>query len=122
MSKKLYRYELYCDNEYQGIGIFQGLIELDLREDIVDEMITPFDSKLRIPDIDKRCEFLFTDKGHTEFHEGICCIAHSYNESLFSVRLLEVDEDKINPKDVIYRDMWQIAVVEGTLDKFRKIQ
>lgn len=36
--KKFYRYELYLDNEYQGVGIFHGLTELNLSEETENQL------------------------------------------------------------------------------------
>lgn len=117
---KFYRYELYCDGEYQGVGIFQGLDELNLREEIEDAILAPFDKLLSVPHIGKRCEFLFTEKGNEMFHEGISRIWNVYaSDSLYEVRLLKVHTSDIPPEEIVYMDSFQIAVSVGFLEKYR---
>ena len=47
---KLYRYELYCDDEPQDVGFLVGLQDLGLSSEKEDDLMYPFDSLLEIPD------------------------------------------------------------------------
>lgn len=118
--KKFYRYELYCDNEYQDVGIFHGLTELDLEKETEDILLAPFDEKLLYPPICEKCEFLFTEKGNELFKAHIQSIIQAFNDSgLFDVRQLIVEH--IDPNNIIYEDSYQIAVPTGFLDKWRTV-
>lgn len=57
-----YRYEVYIDNEYQGVGIFHCLGELELDEDFENKLLRPFEIGLSFIPMEQRCEFLFTEK------------------------------------------------------------
>ena len=118
--KKFYRYELYCDNEYQGVGIFHGLTELNLETEIENKLLAPFDEKLSYPPICEKCEFLFKEKGNELFKAHIQSIIQAFNDSgLFDVRQLIVEHIDLN--NIIYEDSYQIAVPTGFLDKWRTV-
>lgn len=59
-----YRYELYVDDEYQGVGIFYGLSELNLDEDFENSLLSLFEKELKFVPVEERCEFLFTEAGN----------------------------------------------------------
>ena len=117
----LYRYELYVDNEYQGVGIFHGLGELELDEDFEDGLLEPFEKELIFMPMEKRCEFLFTEKGNEKFKDHIQKILDIFKEDvLFEARCLKIDDHHIAAEDMVYQDEYQIAVIPETMKEIRR--
>lgn len=116
-----YRYEVYIDNEYQGVGIFHCLGELELDEDFENKLLRPFEIGLSFIPMEQRCEFLFTEKGQERFGNDIEDILNVFDDdNLFEARCLKVDEVRIPLENIIYRDAYQIAVMPETLETIRR--
>ena len=102
------RYELYVDDEYQDVGIFQGLSELDLDDDTSDSYMAPFDNVMIIPFetfINQKTKSWFTEKGEKKFLNDINRIIALYDDNgLFEVRRI-VEE---NLQDIVYSDEYQV--------------
>lgn len=117
----LYRYEVYVDNEYQGVGIFHCLGELELDEDFENQLLRHFEVELPFIPMEQRCEFLFTEKGQERFGNDIEKILKIFDDdSLFEARCLKVDGVRIPLENIIYRDAYQIAVIPETLETIRR--
>lgn len=109
-----YRYELMVDEEYQDVGIFQGLDELDLDIDVQNFLMENFNKNLPYPSClrEKRglkTRSYFTEKGNTFFLKDIERIVKAFNCSgLFWVRKVQVE---ILPKqNIVYQDKYQILI------------
>lgn len=120
MSEKYYRYELYIDGQYQGVGIFQGLSDLFLEQYEVEYLLCSFNKKLNIPKIDRldnSC-FFFTEYGEKEFKEEIKEIKDVFElYELFEVRKIVVEKDSFYDEDILYEDDYQVALKERTFER-----
>lgn len=110
-----YRYELYFDNEYQGVGFLQGLSELDLSDEKTEYLLYHFDKALPIPPINMRktCSF-FTEFGNQFFEKDISDIIYEYEEDKsFEVRKIVLEENQIDKNLILYQDEYQIILKEN---------
>lgn len=116
-----YRYELYVDDEYQGVGIFYGLSELNLDEDFENSLLSLFEKELKFVPIEERCEFLFTEAGNKKFRDHIQKILAVFEEdTLFEVKCLMVNADDVLSDYIIYKDTYQIAVMPEMMEEIRR--
>lgn len=120
MSEKYYRYELYIDDQYQGVGIFQGLSDLFLEQYEEEYLLQPFNEMLNIPKVDRMenpC-FFFTECGEKKFKEEIKEIKDVFElYELFEVRKIVVEKDSLYDEDILYEDDYQVALKEGTFER-----
>ncbi len=104
------RYELYVGDERQGCGIFQGMSELNLDDDISDSYTKVFDEFLLVPvDIYSvyHTESWFTEAGEKKFKDAIDKIITLYDDQgLFEVR--RIVTDSFNLDDIVYEDENQV--------------
>ena len=104
-----YRYELWVDDECQGIGFLQGLDDLGLPDWKVDELVFPFDELLPLPlEVLENGPALsyFTEEGNGYFEEAIRNVIAAYDEDgLFYVECRAVEEIE---GDIAYEDTWQV--------------
>ena len=108
---KGYRYILTFDGEPQGIGMFQGLSEIDRDEEYIESLEDLF-KELEIPEevfIKNRfTTSYFTEKGLEKFKSAIDTLQQTYREySGFDIELIteDIPEDKI-----VYQDEYQIII------------
>lgn len=108
---KGYRYILTFDGEPQGIGMFQGLSEIDRDEEYIESLEDLF-KELEIPEevfIKNRfTTSYFTEKGLEKFKSAIDTLQQAYREySGFDIELIteDIPEDKI-----VYQDEYQIII------------
>jgi hypothetical protein len=106
-----YRYELYVDNEDQGVGFLHGLSELELDEDYEDSLLNLFND-LPIPMFymgnQKKTKAYFSKYGKETFKKAIQTIIDIYEESGFFRIVEEIKE--INKNDILYEDEYQIII------------
>lgn len=108
---KAFRYELFFDDEPQECGIFAGMSELDIDDDMLYNIEGQF-KELQIPEtfIERKplCYFWFTEKGNQVFSNAINNLINLYScYSIFSIKKIEKDIDE---RKVVYRDDYQIAI------------
>ena len=108
---KGYRYILTFDGEPQGIGMFQGLSEIDRDEEYIESLEDLF-KELEIPEeVFIKNTFTtsyFTEKGLEKFKSAIDTLQGAYRDySGFDIELVteDIPEDKI-----VYQDEYQIIV------------
>lgn len=115
-GKKLSRYEMFCERQYQDIGVFMGLKETNLREGIQRYLLSPFDDELIVPDTNlylceeknKKILAFFTPKGEEKFKKDIDKMAlEVYEDEVFDVGKIMME---INEKDIVYKDDYQLLV------------
>ena len=106
-----YRYELYRDGKYQGVGPFQGIDTLDICEESKCRLEKMF-SNLKEPPYE-----VFSNGPTTSYFtkNGKCFFAFQMrflenlfkNHSIFDIKL---KRKIINPDDILYIDEYQIVV------------
>ena len=108
-----YRYDLYLDDEYQGVGFLQGLSELWLDMDIEDDLLGLF-KDLPIPNFymgnKERTKAYFTEKGKQKFKKEIETIINVYN--YYGPFTIKEHIDYFSPNEILYQDDYQIIVKE----------
>lgn len=117
-----YRYGLFYDGEYQGVGIFFGIAELNLGEQKENELLAPFNDGLKMPafkDTRDDLAFLFTAKGHEKFHDALESLLHAYEESFLFEARLDIFEG-ISENDIVYKDEYQIAVPKTIIERVKE--
>lgn len=116
----LIRYELYIGDEYQGVGICQGISELGFEKEVEDYLLEPFNQKLPIPAIGRgiqRCSF-FTETGDRRFKQDINRLIELYREyGLFDVKTVILTSNTISKEDILYKDPYQVIVREGSFKR-----
>jgi len=112
----LYRYELYFFDEPQTIGFIQGLRDVGIPEQKIDELIAVFDKKLPIPpfdfEYDKSTVYAasyFTEKGRETFFPVIKGI-QEHIESLENG--FELVEDVMESNEFLYEDDYQVVLLK----------
>ena len=109
---KLYRYELYCDEEPQDVGLLVGLQDLGLSCETEEELLEPFDLRLTIPDLPgmRGSASFFTAEGHSRFQADIFRVAAAFKDSIFDIMrcCLELPESYLD--SVVYRDANQVCI------------
>jgi hypothetical protein len=112
---KLYRYELYCDDEPQNVGFIVGLNDLidgKIISDMQAEMLLdPFDAELPFPICDEKDAIcLFTEFGQLVFCNAIDNIVNAYEGSIFNVKkiIIELPDDEKNKLE--YEDKFQVCM------------
>ena len=103
------RFELFVDDEDQGIGFLQGICELDKSDDFLDSLTEIFDKYLEIPQSvfvkHRYTKSWFTELGYEIFKEAINKIEEEYeNTGLFNVQCLCSE----SLEDIVYEDEYQI--------------
>ena len=105
----VFRFELFFNGEYQGVGLLTGL------EDICGpatyrKLIKPFNDNLPIPlDIKGRCSFWFTEKGLETFAPAIDAINHYIKEKGWEIRGTFL---YVHISEILYKDELQVALDE----------
>ena len=109
---KLYRYELYCEEEPQDVGFLVGVQDLGLSCEAEENLLYPFDSMLDIPDSPFMCDSvsLFTESGNKRFQTDIFRVAAAYEDSIFDVMLCTLDFPGHLLDKVVYQDEDQICI------------
>lgn len=116
----IYRYELYCDDEYQGVGFMQGLLGV-FGEDRTRELCYYFDKHLKIPKYlnfkeEHTCAF-FTELGILKFKNYIKYIIIAYEEeTIYDVKCIKMNKDEIL-NDILYEDEYQVIIKESAVHK-----
>ena len=116
----LYRYELYCDDEYQDVGFMQDMCDI-FSKDKAKELCYFFDKYLQVP---KYCKFterhtcaFFTELGIRKFQKQIQAIIKAYEEeTIFEVKCIEINEEEIEDA-ILYKDKFQIIVKGSVVHK-----
>lgn len=108
---KGYRYILTFDGEPQGIGMFQGLSEIDRDEEYIESLEDLF-KELEIPEeVFIKNHFTtsyFTEKGLEKFKSAIDTLQQAYRDySGFDIELITED---IPENKIVYQDEYQIIV------------
>lgn len=108
------RYELYLDDEYQGVGILQGMDSAGFSDDLASDLTFRMNRKLFIPSSvfveHKYTESWFTEEVSKKFEKDIQDIINEYEyDGLFEVRKRIID--KLD--NVIYEDENQVIVDIG---------
>lgn len=108
------RYELYLDDEYQVVGILQGMDSAGFSDDLASDLTFRMNRELFIPSSvfveHKYTESWFTEEGSKKFEKDIQDIINEYEyDGLFEVRKRIVD--KLD--NVIYEDENQVIVDIG---------
>ena len=114
---KLYRYELYCDDEPQDVGFIVGLNDLlNGPEPILTDMqatmlLDPFDADLPFPHPNRKdVVCLFTEFGKLVFCNAIDDIIKAYEGSIFNVREIVVEIPDDEKDRLSYEDDWQVCL------------
>ena len=114
---KLYRYELYCDEEPQDVGFIVGLNDLlsgpnPILTDMQAEMLLePFDDELPFPHPSRNdVVCLFTEFGQLVFCNAIDNIIKAYDGSIFTVREIVVEFPDDEKDKLPYEDNWQVCL------------
>ena len=109
---KLYRYELYCEDEPQDVGFLVGVEDLGLSCEKEEALLYPFDSLLQIPKSPYMRDSVsfFTEEGHTRFQPDIFRVAAAYEDSIFDIKLCTIDLPEDYLDAVIYQDENQVCL------------
>lgn len=116
ISKKLFRYEMFFEGQYQDIGVFMGLKETNLREGIQRYLLSPFDDELIVPDTNlylceeknKKVLAFFTEKGEEKFKKYVDKLSlEVYEDEVFDVGRIIID---LKEEDIVYKDEYQLLV------------
>ncbi len=116
----LYRYELYVDGEYQGVGILQGLDDM-FSSDRAHGLVWPFNRELKVPPYSqfngKLTASFFTEKGREKFKDSIAVVKTAYEEeTCFEVRELTIEQ-----ADIAYAVLWededQVIVLDSAVKR-----
>jgi hypothetical protein len=105
-----YRFEIWLEGEPAGVGFLQGLDDIGLDDDKVDQLISPFDMELPYPPDDVLEEgwtkSWFTEEGYDHFRSAIDAVCAAYWETDMweAVRIAQDDVD-----DIVYQDQFQIV-------------
>ena len=115
------RYELYLDEEYQGVGILQGMDDAGFSDDLSSDLTFRINRELSIPSFvfreHRHTESWFTEEGAKRFEKDIQAILKEYEyDGLFEVRKRIVDK----LEDVVYEDENQVVV--DTKKQYQKKQ
>lgn len=121
---KYYRYEIYYGDEYTQKGLINGIYYTDLNYYDCDDVMTPFYQELVSPEISPEMKvinpmFFFTEKGVEKFSDVIQKLddmLKAVTDTLYNIRVVEVDAGQVKEKDVVYRDEFQIAVTESAYE------
>ena len=108
----LYRYELYCDGEYQEVGFLAGIEDIGLSIEKEERLLRPFTEKLTDPwhpQMSRSVSF-FSAKGNEEFCDAIRELVSAYEGSMFEVKLVTVSLPPSMLKKAIYKDEYQVCL------------
>ncbi len=111
----LYRYELYVDDEYQGVGFMEELQDI-FSYDRASDLSFYFDYYLNIPAYyafqERRTCAFFTELGNKKFQPYIQNIIKAYEEeTIYEVKCIQMNESEV-ADDVLYSDEDQVIVRE----------
>ena len=110
----LYRYELYCDEEYQEVGFLSGLEDIGLPIEKEEQLLRPFDENLVNPwhpQMSHSVSF-FTRKGDETFRDAIRDLVSAYEDSMFEVKLVSVKLPAYMLDKAIYKDEFQVCLTK----------
>lgn len=116
----LYRYELYCDGEYQEVGFMQDMWDI-FSDDRARGLCRYFDENLPISKYysfeEKRTCAFFTELGIEKFKPHIKAIIKAYKEeTIYDVKRIKVDKRDISDA-ILYKDKYQVIVKESAIHK-----
>ena len=109
---KLYRYELYCDEEPQDVGLLVGVQDLGLSREKEEKLLKPFDLGLAIPDLPgmRGSASFFTAEGHLRFQADIFRVAAAFQDSIFDIMCCHMELPETYQDAVIYQDADQVCI------------
>lgn len=110
----LFRFELFFDGAYQGIGFLQKLDDT-CEPDTYRRLMKPFKDDLPVPmGLDQPCSFWFTEKGLQRFADAIDEINRCMSETGWEVRCTVLWVHEMN---YLYQDDYQIALGPEFVDR-----
>ncbi|MDF2880260.1 MAG: hypothetical protein K0R54_817 [Clostridiaceae bacterium] len=108
------RYELYCENEKQDVGLLMGVNELDLDDEQKEILLNDFNENLIVPEFymhsrpRKNVLAFFTNEGLSFFEESINKIIEKFdNHGLFQIAKITISEHN---QKIIYQDNFQVLI------------
>lgn len=109
---KLYRYELFCDEETQDVGFLVGVKDLGLSSEAEDSLVEPFDSMLKIPDTPemRNSVSFFTEDGNNVFNAAIQNVISAYEDSIFDVMVTTLILEEDQYERIVYQDEYQVCL------------
>lgn len=103
----LFRFELFFDGAYQGIGFLQELDDM-CEPDTYRRLMKPFKNDLPVPmGLDQPCSFWFTEKGLQRFADAIDEINRCISKTGWEIRCIVLWVHEMN---YLYQDDYQIAL------------
>ncbi len=117
---RLYRYELFCDEEPQDVGFIVGLDDLGLSAEQEEHLLALFDKNLEIPNIPQRNTLcFFTEYGNHRFKNAIDALVDAYYGSIFDVKCCILDFPDACFDDILYQDEDQVCI---SCDLYRNLK
>lgn len=120
MNDVLTRFELSFEGENQGTGIFHGIGDIGLPEDIEQAIIKPFEEQLPIPN-----EIIFGEKGSLiktksyfkpeglqKFEKELQTLKEAIESCLFDVDKIEISLSNVSLEDIVYQDEYQMLIMD----------
>lgn len=110
----LFRFELFFDGVYQGIGFLQELDDM-CEPAAYRRLMKPFKDGLPVPmGLDQPCSFWFTEKGLQRFADAIDEINRCVSETGWEIRCTVLWVHEMN---YLYQDDYQIALGPEFVDR-----
>lgn len=109
---KLYRYELYCEEEPQDVGFLVGVEDLGLSCEAEENLLEPFDRMLKIPDLPGMRDSVsfFTEQGNARFQTDIYRVVSAFQDSIFDIKRCRFELPDTYLNSVIYQDDDQVCI------------
>lgn len=109
---KIYRYELYCDEEPQDVGLLVGVQDLGLSCEKEEELLEPFDLGLTVPDLPgmRGSASFFTAEGHSRFQADIFRVVSAFQDSIFDTMCCHMELPEAFQDAVVYQDADQVCI------------
>ena len=109
----LFRFELFFDGTYQGVGFLQGLDDM-CEPAAYRRLMKPFKDSLPVPmNLDQPSSFWFTEKGLQKFGDAIDEINRYASGTGWDIRCMVLWVHEMN---YIYQDEYQIALGPEFID------